>query len=116
VEFTMNRSVSHPTKEQVRAYMAARELAHRPPPSLEEIRHQLNWHLDPSPGCTFAGCSMLPAAFVQLAAQFALDWCLVPLRAQLAAGCAETRPYDPAMPQHMAALWLLSATPPRGHS
>jgi hypothetical protein len=83
VENTMNRSVTHPSKEQVRAYMAARGHAHRPPPSLEEIRHQLGWHLDPSPCGGFMGCSMLPAVFLQLAAQWALDWSLVPLRAQL---------------------------------
>jgi hypothetical protein len=82
----MNRSVTHPSKEQVRAYMAAREQAHRPPPSLEEIRDQLGWHLDPSPCYTFMGCSTLPAAFLQLATQLALDWCLVPLRAQIATG------------------------------
>jgi hypothetical protein len=40
----------------------------------------------PGPGSALAGFCLLPAAFGQLAAQTALDWYLVPLRAQLAAG------------------------------
>jgi hypothetical protein len=79
----MHRTVTHPTKEQVRAYMAAREHAHRPPPSLQEIRGQLGWHLDPSPAGGLAECAILPAALVQFGAQCALDWLLLPIRAQL---------------------------------
>jgi len=37
---------THPTKESVRAYMARRtRAAPEPPPSPEEIRRQLGWHL-----------------------------------------------------------------------
>lgn len=35
--------VTHPTKEQVRAYMLQRTAAHRPPPTPEEIRRLLGW-------------------------------------------------------------------------
>lgn len=34
-----------PTKEQVRAYMARRQSARRPPPEMNEIRRQLGWDL-----------------------------------------------------------------------
>ena len=35
----------HPTKEQVRQYLALRQNEHRPPPSIAEIRRQLGWAL-----------------------------------------------------------------------
>jgi hypothetical protein len=37
------RTASHPSKEQVRAYMRGREHALQPPPPPEEIRRQLAW-------------------------------------------------------------------------
>jgi hypothetical protein len=77
----MDHRVTHPTKEQVRAYMVAREHAHRPPPAPEEIRRELGWQLDPpEPGCAMIGLCMLPATLGQLAAQWVLDWCMAPLR------------------------------------
>jgi hypothetical protein len=82
----MDQRVTHPSKEQVRAYMIEREHARRPPPAPEEIRRSLGWRLaSPDPGSALAGFCLLPAAFGQLAAQAALDWYLMPLRAQLAA-------------------------------
>lgn len=36
---------SKPTKEQVREYMEQRQVAHKPPPSRDEIRRQLGWDL-----------------------------------------------------------------------
>lgn len=42
----MQPRIVQPTKEQVRAYMAAREAARRPPPAPEEIRRLLGWHLE----------------------------------------------------------------------
>ena len=36
-------SISHPSKEQVRAYMRRREQALQPPPAPDEIRRQLAW-------------------------------------------------------------------------
>jgi hypothetical protein len=81
----MDRRVTHPTKEQVRAYMLAREYAYRPPPSPEEIRRQLNWHVvGPESDCVLSSLVLLPATFGQLAVQAVLDWCLLPVRAQLA--------------------------------
>jgi hypothetical protein len=43
----MNCRVTQPTKEQVRAYMASRGFASRPPPAPEDIRRQLGWKLAP---------------------------------------------------------------------
>ncbi len=37
------RATSHPSKEQVRAYMRRRERALQPPPPPDEIRRQLAW-------------------------------------------------------------------------
>lgn len=79
----MDTRVTHPTKEQVRAYMVAREHAHRPPPTPEEIRRQLGWQLAPAePGGALIGLCMLPATLSQIAAQSALDWFLAPLRSR----------------------------------
>ena len=76
----MDRCVIHPTKEQVRAYMVAREHAHRPPPPPEEIRRQLGWQLASDPATAMVRLYLLPATLGQLAAQAALDLCLAPLR------------------------------------
>jgi hypothetical protein len=40
----MDRS-TQPTKEQIRQYLAQRQIARCPPPSLAEIRRQLGWGL-----------------------------------------------------------------------
>ena len=58
------RATSHPSKEQVRAYMRRRERAQQPPPPPDEIRRQLAWcRLDAFPG------TCLPATPAGLAAQ-----------------------------------------------
>ena len=58
------RTASHPSKEQVRAYMRGREHALRPPPPPDEIRRQLAWcRVDAFPGIC------LPAIPAGLAAQ-----------------------------------------------
>jgi hypothetical protein len=80
----MDRNVTHPTKEQVRAYMLAREHAHRPPPTPEEIRRQLGWHVVSEPDCGLVTLYLLPATLGQLAVQAALDFCLAPLKASVA--------------------------------
>jgi hypothetical protein len=41
----MNQHVSHPTKSDVRRYIAQRVVDHRPPSTREEIRRQLGWNL-----------------------------------------------------------------------
>jgi hypothetical protein len=78
----MTLRVNQPTKEQVRAYMTAREHARRPPPSPAEIRRQLGWQLAPTDSTSaFIGLYLLPATLGQLATQAALEWCFAPLRA-----------------------------------
>ena len=58
------RATSHPSKEQVRAYMRRRERALQPPPSPDEIRRQLAWcRVDAFPG------TCLPATPAGVAAQ-----------------------------------------------
>jgi hypothetical protein len=80
----MDQRVTHPSKEQVRAYMIEREHARRPPPPPEEIRRQLGWRLAPPDlPCALLGMYLLPATFGQLAAQAALGWMLLPFRAQV---------------------------------
>jgi hypothetical protein len=77
----MDRRVTQPTKEQVRAYMANRERARRPPPAPEDIRRQLGWKLaPPEPTSALINLCLLPATLSQLAVQAALDLCLSPLR------------------------------------
>ena len=68
--------ITHPTKEQVRAYMAQREAARRPPPSPEEIRRQLGWCCGPYDNMpVFSNfLDFLPGKFSQLAALLALEW------------------------------------------
>lgn len=67
--------MSHPTKEQVRAYMQQRESARRPPPAPAEIRRQLGWSrtLQDEPLC-LCGQLFLPSMIGQLAALLALQW------------------------------------------
>lgn len=78
----MDRQVTHPTKEQVRAYMARRESAHRPPPTPAEIRRQLNWRLAPSDDETvLLQFCLLPSTYSQLTAQIVLDWMFASSRA-----------------------------------
>jgi hypothetical protein len=78
----MDRRVTHPTKEQVRAYMVGREHASRPPPAPEEIRQQLGWHvLPPTEDGALLSLCLLPATFAQLTLQTAIAYCLTPLRA-----------------------------------
>lgn len=72
----MIHHITHPTKEQVRAYMAERELAHRPPPAPEEIRRKLGWRLAPSepepePEPVVYQFCLLPSTYGQMAAQIA---------------------------------------------
>ena len=44
VEATM-RSIYHPPKQLVRAYLERRARDPKPPPSLDEVRRQLGWGL-----------------------------------------------------------------------
>jgi hypothetical protein len=82
LEPAMDRQVTQPTKEQVRAYMAARGHAHRPPPTPEDIRRQLGWRLGPpQPAAALLDLCLLPATASQCVAQMVFVWLLLPLRA-----------------------------------
>lgn len=76
----MPHRINQPTKEQVRAYMAAREAERRPPPPPEEIRRQLNWRLAPSDDeRALVQFHMLAASDGQLAARIAIDLLFAPV-------------------------------------
>jgi hypothetical protein len=78
----MNRQITHPTKEQVRAYMARRESARRPPPAPADIRRELGWGLKPAADdCVLFQFCMLPSAYSQLTAQVLLNWIFASSRA-----------------------------------
>lgn len=82
----MDRQITHPTKEQVRAYMLRREADRRPPPPPAEIRRQLGWCLaPPRPASTSVQLYLLPSALGQLCAQLLLDWLFASSRAVAAA-------------------------------
>lgn len=68
--------MTHPTKEQVRAYMQLRGSAHRPPPSPAETRLQLGWSLTDAPPDAGAQSlyTILPGKIGQLAVLLALEW------------------------------------------
>jgi hypothetical protein len=76
----MPHRIKQPTKEQVRAYMLAREGARRPPPAPEEIRRQLNWRLAPSDeDRVLVQFCLIPSAYGELATKIALDWLFTPI-------------------------------------
>ena len=76
----MPHRITQPSKEQVRAYMAAREAARRPPPPPEEIRRQLNWRLAPSDDeRALVQFCLLPSSYGQLAARIAIDLLFAPV-------------------------------------
>lgn len=83
----MDRQITHPTKEQVRAYMANRGAARRPPPAPAEIRRQLGWRLTP-PSKTehpLIQFYLLPSTCSRLTALLVLDWLFASSRAIAAA-------------------------------
>jgi hypothetical protein len=85
LELAMPHRVTHPTKEQVRAYMAAREAARRPPPAPEEIRRQLGWRLQQADEERMrAQFYLIPTSYSHMAAQITFDWMLAALRSPLA--------------------------------
>ncbi|MES2152445.1 MAG: hypothetical protein V4508_21920 [Pseudomonadota bacterium] len=68
-----------PSKEQVRAYMAARGSARRPPPAPEEIRRQLGWSMTDASNDAFLQFYLIPTTCSQLATRMALHWWLLPM-------------------------------------
>ncbi len=81
----MPHRVTQPTKEQVRAYMAARETARRPPPSPEEIRRQLGWRLQRADAdYPLLQLFLIPTTYTHLATRITLHWMLAAMRAPVA--------------------------------
>ena len=77
----MAHQITQPTKEQVRAYMVAREAARHPPPPPEEIRRQLGWRLQQADEDRLRlQFYLIPTIYLQMATHIALDWMLFPLR------------------------------------
>jgi hypothetical protein len=70
-------NASHPSKEQVRAYLALRGHAHLPPPSPEEIRRRLNWGADHGQH-DVVSVLLLPPTLLQLSALMAVSWLFLP--------------------------------------
>lgn len=80
----MPHRTTQPTKEQVRAYMAAREAARRPPPPPEEIRRQLGWRLQGGDeDRLLLQFYLIPTNYTQMTAQITFDWMLAALRTPL---------------------------------
>lgn len=76
----MPHRITHPTKEQVRAYMAGRESAHRPPPPPEEIRRQLGWRLEGGEGDhPLLQIYQITTSYTQMSTRLALVWMCVSL-------------------------------------
>ncbi len=68
-------SMSHPSKEQVRAYMRRREHAVLPPPAPEEIRRQLAWSRIEAPAASVAAQSWhLSAEMARLGTLLTIAW------------------------------------------
>ncbi|WP_426208388.1 hypothetical protein [Massilia sp. TWP1-3-3] len=85
----MPHRVTQPTKEQVRAYMVARETARRPPPPPEEIRRQLGWRLQRDDDRLLFQFYLIPTTYTQMATRLTLEWMLAVMRPALVA--AHTR-------------------------
>lgn len=72
-------NATHPSKEQVRAYLVQRNRAHLPPPSPDEIRRRLNWRREPpAPLGGLPSVIFLPTTMMQLGASMALAWICLP--------------------------------------
>jgi len=85
----MPHRITQPTKEQVRAYMAAREAARHPPPEPAEIRRQLGWRLLPAePGCHLLQFYLIPTSYSHLATRLACAWLLATMTQALRANTA----------------------------
>ncbi len=71
----MPHRIVQPTKEQVRAYMAARrEAARRPPPPPEEIRRLLGWRLEPATtDCVLTKFYLIPTNYTHFSICLLLD-------------------------------------------
>jgi hypothetical protein len=70
------RHITHPSKEQVRAYMLQRKAEHRPPPAPDQIRRQLGWSSCDDSYMNGCGTRALffPVKIVELASLLAVEW------------------------------------------
>lgn len=96
LELAMLHRVTQPSKEQVRAYMAARLQARasgrRPPPSPEEIRALLGWRLercDPHPSTI--QFYRIPTAYSGLVATLLCQFMLAAMRISYVAPCTHKK-------------------------
>jgi hypothetical protein len=77
----MPHRVTQPTKEQVRAYMAAREAARLPPPPPEEIRRRLGWRLQRGDeDLLLLQFYLIPTKYTHMATRITLHWMLAAIR------------------------------------
>ena len=77
----MPHRVTQPTKEQVRAYMAARETARRPPPAPEEIRRQLGWRMQHGDEERLRlQFYLIPTTYTHMATRITLQWMFAAMR------------------------------------
>lgn len=92
----MPHRTTHPSKEQVRAYMAARQraraLGRRPPPSPEEIRALLGWRLQ---GCDAEPLVLqfylIPTAYSRLAATLLCEYAFAAMKISYVASCTHKK-------------------------
>jgi len=72
-------NATHPTKEQVRAYLVQRGHATLPPPAPDEIRRRLDWRCERSaPSSSLPAVIFLPPTLIQLGALMAFAWVCLP--------------------------------------
>lgn len=91
----MPHRIIHPTKEQVRAYMARRESARRPPPAPEEIRRELGWRLERADEeHLLLQFYLIPTTYTHLATRIALDLMLAPLRQTTLSFCVRKKLFE----------------------
>jgi hypothetical protein len=87
IEPVMPHRIQHPTKEQVRAYMAERERARKPPPPPDEIRRQLGWHIaPPDEQFSLVQFYLIPTNCGQALSQVVINWWLGRVRRLIPAG------------------------------
>jgi hypothetical protein len=70
----------HPSKEEVRAWLARRSRTGLPPPAPDEIRRELHWHLLPAGTTPPVSPLLLPAMLAELAMLTLLSWYMLALR------------------------------------
>ncbi len=92
----MPHRVTQPSKEQVRAYMAARQQARasglRPPPSPEEIRTLLGWRLQPTDDQLVSlQFYLIPTAYSRMAATLLCEFVLAAMRISVVASCTHKK-------------------------